>query len=151
MKLKINEGIQLVKRRAREEDYRFCYSLTRRNMILYYKKYDLEWKPKSFKKNFKLNSVKILEHNKKRIGFYKLIFKEGSYYLGDLQLSNSARNKGIGTAVMKSIEKEIISKKYHVINLRVFISNPAISFYKKLGYRKLKREGNIYLMTKRLK
>ncbi|MDD5731331.1 MAG: GNAT family N-acetyltransferase [Patescibacteria group bacterium] len=132
------------------DDYRYCYELTKRNMRPFYIKHKLEWKPKSYRRNFDPKFVKILEINNRRIGFYKLSFKENHWHLGDLQISGLFRGKGIGTEIMKLIEKTVKMKGRNSIKLRVFVDNPALSLYKKTGYKMIEQQGSSYLMHKKL-
>lgn len=116
----------------------------------FYIKHKLEWKPKSYRRNFDPKFVKILEINNRRIGFYKLSFKENHWHLGDLQISGLFRGKGIGTEIMKLIEKTVKMKGRNSIKLRVFVDNPALSLYKKTGYKMIEQQGSSYLMHKKL-
>lgn len=130
------------------DDYEYCYNLTKKNMRLFYKKHKLEWKPKSYRSNFDPKVIKILKYNNRRIGFYKLIFKERGWYLADLQISKLFRGKGIGTEIMILLEKIIKKKSCNTIKLRVFFDNPAVNLYKKIGYKIVKKQGGSYLMKK---
>jgi ribosomal protein S18 acetylase RimI-like enzyme len=132
------------------KDYQYCYTLAKRNMQPFYKKHKIEWKPKIYRKNFNPKFVKILEFNHRRMGFYKFVFKENSWYLSDLQISGLFRGKGIGTKIMELLEKNIMVKNYHTIKLRVFVDNPALQLYKRIGYKIIKKEGNSYLMKKKI-
>ena len=148
MQVKI-EGRIIKIRNSSWDDYGYCHSLTKRNMQPFYKKHKLEWKPKSYRKNFVPKFIKILEYNGRRIGFYKLIFKENSWYLSDLQISGLLKGKGIGTKIMMLLETIVKKKGYNTIKLRVFSDNPAINLYKKLRYKVLEKQGNFYLMKKK--
>lgn len=132
------------------KDYRYCYDLTKRNMLSFYKAHQLEWKPESYRRNFDLKSVKILKYNQKRIGFYKLFFKENNWHLADLQISKLYRGQGIGTKVLELIARIIKKKGGKEITLKVFIDNPSVNLYKRVGFKKFqhnKKEG-YYIMKK---
>jgi ribosomal protein S18 acetylase RimI-like enzyme len=137
-------------RRASWEDYPFCYALARTNMFPYYKKHKLLWESQAYRKEFDPAFVRIIEYGNKRIGFCKLIFKENYGYLSDLQLSASMQGQGIGTMIMKIIEKPVLNKGYKQIKLRVFPDNPALKLYLRLGYKKVELDGKFYLMQKKL-
>ena len=149
MQIKISNKIINI-RNSTWDDYQYCYRLTKKNMQSFYKKHKLGWKPKSFRNNFDTKFIKILEYNGRRIGFYKLIFKENSWYLADLQISGIFRGKGIGSRTMKLLEKIVRNKGCDTIKLRVFFDNPAVNLYKRLGYKILKKQESSYLMKKEL-
>ena len=115
----------------------------------FYEKHTLEWKPQIYRKNFVPKFVTILEYNNRRIGFYKLIFKEDSWYLGDLQISGLLRGKGIGTRIMWLLENIVKKKGCNTIKLRVFFDNRAVNLYKRMGYNNLEKQGSSYLMMKK--
>jgi len=137
-------------RGASWEDYSFCYNLARKNMFPYYKKHKLFWDSRIYKKEFDPKFVKIIESNHKRIGFSKLIFKDNYGYLSDLQLSASMQGQGIGTRILKIIEKYVLKKGYLQIKLRVFTDNPALKLYERIGYKIIEKDGEFYVMRKRI-
>lgn len=100
-------------------------------------------------KNFIPKFIKIIENNNRRIGFYKLIFKEGGWYLGNLQISGLYRNKGIGTKIMALLESTVKRRGHHSIKLTAFYNNPAINLYKRMGYKILEKQKESYLMIKK--
>ena len=148
MQIKVDGRIIKI-RNSSWDDYNYCYTLAKRNMQPVYKKHKLEWKPKIYRKNFVPKFVKLLEYNNRRIGFYRLVFKENSWYLSDLQISGLLRGKGIGTKIMMLLETIVKKKGCNTIKLRVFSDNPAINLYKKLGYKVLEKQGSSYLMKKK--
>ncbi|MDD5731790.1 MAG: GNAT family N-acetyltransferase [Patescibacteria group bacterium] len=149
MKIKISNKIVNI-RNSSWNDYRYCYELTKRNMRPFYIKHKLEWKPKSYRRNFNPKFVKIIELNNRRIGFYKLSFKENNWHLGDLQISGLFRGRGIGTKIMELLERIIKRKGLKMIKLRVFVDNPALAMYKRIGYKIIEEQGSSYLMQKKL-
>ena len=117
-------------------------------MQSFYIKHNLEWKAKAYRRNFTPKYIKILEYNKRRVGFYKLTFKEDCWYLADLQISWLLRGKGIGTKILWIIET-IVKKEWHnKIELKVFFDNLAVNLYKRLGYSILEKESERFLMVK---
>ena len=150
MKIKIAKRVIEI-RSSSWEDYNYCYNLAKRNMMPFYKKYKIKWNPKIYRENFNPKFVKILEYNGRRIGFYKLIFRENSWYGSDLQISKNFQGKGIGRRIMMYLEKSVKKKGGSTIKLRVFINNPAINLYKRIGYKVIKKQKDSYLMKKKLK
>ncbi len=52
-----------------------------------------------------------------------------------LAVSPSARRRGIGTALMRHLERELASRGCSKVNLQVLASNAeTVAFYRKLGY-----------------
>jgi ribosomal protein S18 acetylase RimI-like enzyme len=93
--------------------------------------------------------IKVLEYNNRRVGFYRLVFKENGWYLSDLQISGLLRGKGIGTRIMILLESIVKKKGYVAIKLKVFIDNPAVNLYKRMGYKVIEKQGSSYLMEKK--
>ena len=60
------------------------------------------------------------------------------------------RNRGLGTALMQALFKELKVKGYQNISLSVSKSNQAVKLYKKLGFKLYKEQENDYLMLKTL-
>jgi ribosomal protein S18 acetylase RimI-like enzyme len=149
MKIKTSDRIINIKNSS-WDDYRYCYELTKRNMQPVYEKHGLKWNPKRYRDEFNPKFIKILELNNRRIGFYRLLLKESNWHLSDLQISGLFRNKGIGTKIMELLEKTIKIKGHNSIKLRVFVDNPALSLYKRTGYKIIERHENFYLMQKNI-
>ncbi|MDP2925753.1 MAG: GNAT family N-acetyltransferase [Nanoarchaeota archaeon] len=60
------------------------------------------------------------------------------------------QRKGIGKQLIDYV-KEKFHKKSNIIFLEVLKENPAVNFYKKLGFNIIQEKNNKYLMEKRLK
>jgi phosphinothricin acetyltransferase len=58
-----------------------------------------------------------------KYGYIQSIFIEAEY-----------RGRGIGTAILNALEKELKAQGFKGIDLHVFTHTPAYSLYKKLGY-----------------
>ena len=56
-------------------DYRFVHRLSKRNMEEYVKKYWGKWDSRKFKTNFKKENIKIINYNKRKIGFFEVTRK----------------------------------------------------------------------------
>ena len=59
-------------------------------------------------------------------------------------LKKEFRGKGIGYNLMKQFE----NKNIKTICLKVWDNNPAVQFYKKLGYKIVEEKDHKYLMEK---
>jgi ribosomal protein S18 acetylase RimI-like enzyme len=56
-------------------------------------------------------------------------------WIYSLAVSPEARRRGIGTALMRYVEEELVKKGCPKVNLQVLASNAAtVAFYQKLGY-----------------
>ena len=64
--------------------------------------------------------------------------RKGSLRLFALDVGQTFRRKGVGTAMVRAVEDIAASKNLQEVNLEVAIDNKdAIRLYRKLGYRKL--------------
>lgn len=150
MKIVKRDKLSLTIRRALWEDYQFCHKLAKQNMSHYIKKYWGGWSPRLYRKGFNPKNTWIVLYNKKRIAFFRTKTKKGSLYFEDMQVSKLMRGKGIGTYLMKLIERKAIKNKIRRIRLTVFKDNPAKRLYDRLGYKVIKDKTTSVLMEKRL-
>lgn len=81
---------------------------------------------------------------KRRIGLYELTFNDEILTVSRILLSQAYQKKGIGKYLMKYFE----TLGYKKIQLMAWENNPAVGFYKKLGYKIVKEENHKYLMEK---
>jgi len=132
------------------DDYNYCHHLARRNFQPFYERHKLDWNSKGYRRHFNPTFIKVIECNKRRIGFYELRIKDGSWYLEDLHLSTLFRGKGIGTKIMNLLEKSVKKRGGNAIRLSVFVDNPAINLYKRLGYYIIGSEGAFHFMEKKI-
>lgn len=150
MKIKLPNAT-IITREAKWTDYNYCYRLARRNMFPYYQKHTIEWSPKNYRENFNIHNITIIELNNRRIGFFKFEIRQDNWYLADLQISRYQRGKGIGKYVMSYIESIATKNTNNLIRLSVFIDNPAVEFYKKIGYKIIENKNSKYLLEKKFK
>lgn len=85
------------------------------------------------------------EYEKRKNLTYKIIHR--------LCVNPAFQNKGVGTATVNYIEKQVKNENTKSIRLDVFSKNPqAIHLYEKFGYKKVGeadwRKGRFYLMEK---
>ncbi|MGL6339238.1 MAG: GNAT family N-acetyltransferase [Waterburya sp.] len=90
----------------------------------------------------------MLFDNNASIGFLSLREQPNCLYLETLQLIKSYRGQGIGTALIKFIEKVAARTAKDTIQLRVFKNSPAQSLYRRCGFILLEEEEWFYLMEK---
>jgi len=78
-----------------------------------------------------LNSFKILVAENKIIGCFSVLKTEDGILLNEIYIEEEYRKKGIATSVIKTILKE----EQHICLWVYKGNNPAISLYKKLGFK----------------
>jgi ribosomal protein S18 acetylase RimI-like enzyme len=57
-----------------------------------------------------------------------------------------ARNRGVGTSLLRSLVSLARSERYEAISLSVERGNPALRLYKRLGFVRVRRVGNAWTM-----
>jgi GNAT superfamily N-acetyltransferase len=149
MKAKIG-NLSLIIRNATKQDYQFCYRLTKQNMLQYFTKYWGGWKSEVFRKDFNPSTTKIILKDNIRVGYYVLKSGPLCCYVDNMQLSRLVRGKGVGTYLMRLLEKQALQQNKKKVQLTVFKDNPAIRLYKKLGYKIKKDKKTSVLMEKNL-
>ena len=137
-------------RECTDNDYRFCYSLTKRNMSDYVNRHWGGWNPKIFRDYFSKGNIRIVEYKNRRIGLYVFEFKKDHSYINSIQISKRFRKKGLGTAILNLMEKESKERKLSKIRLGIFKENPAIKLYERLGYKKIKDYNSSIIMEKKI-
>jgi ribosomal protein S18 acetylase RimI-like enzyme len=84
---------------------------------------------------------------KKILGVIGVEINEHSSEVVFLIVNPTYQSKGIGKNLMKFVEEKAPKK----VILDVLIKNPAVGFYKKIGYKILKERNDKYFMEKVLK
>ena len=144
----MHNQIELKTRICRKSDYTFVYGLIKKTvfpLVSQFVKPDKAIFDKRFFSEYK-KSV-ILMKGKRRIGIYELFPDKKNLTISRILLSPSYQKKGIGKYLMSYFE----TLGYDNLQLSVWENNPAVSFYKKLGYKIINKKGNKYLMKKIIK
>ena len=131
-------------------DLKFVYDLMKLNMEEYVKECWGEWNPKKFKASLKKENIEIINYNKRRIGFFDVTREGSKSYLHNIQLIPLFQGLGVGAEVMALIEKKEKLAGAKKIEAKVFKKNPAKFFYRKLGYKIIKREEYALIISKGL-
>jgi len=129
-------------------DYQFVHRLSKRNMEEYVKKYWGKWDSRKFKTNFKKENIKIINYNKRKIGFFEVTRKGSTAYLNNIQIIDFFQGKGIGKNMIALIEIGEKKAGTRKIQLQVFKKNSAKLFYCKLGYSIAKGSTHSVIMEK---
>src|SRR3989338_9901944 len=137
-------------RTCKNKDYRFVYQVLKRNMHTLFVKHWGGWSPNVFRDNFNKKNIRIIEYKTKRVAFYDLEFKEGFSYIHNVQVSPSRQGKGLGTCLVRLMEKETKKHKLKKICLKVFKDNVARKLYLKRGYKPIKKEGPAVILEKKI-
>ena len=66
-------------RNCGDKDYKFIYSITKKDMLELVEKNLGKWDARKFKKDFNKKNIKIVEHNKRRVGL--IDFREQEDYI----------------------------------------------------------------------
>ncbi|MFA6174419.1 MAG: GNAT family N-acetyltransferase [Kiritimatiellales bacterium] len=84
------------------------------------------------------------------IGFISVRQQPDVLYLETIQLQQTHRSKGIGTALMKYVEQLAVANDKEWIRFRVFKNNPARHLYDRLGYQVAEDQDWCFLMEKKI-
>jgi ribosomal protein S18 acetylase RimI-like enzyme len=85
------------------------------------------------------------------VGYVSLEVVDRYLFVTSIQLWKDMQHRGIGTEMMKHVETKAVAAGYEGVELVVQMTNEAaLHFYRHIGYRKVCRRGNNYLMRKTL-
>ncbi|WP_458524709.1 GNAT family N-acetyltransferase [Onishia taeanensis] len=128
----------------------FVESLTRHNMDSYYKRIGIPWDQERFDRNWEEFESYEINVDDTVVGVLRLSHDNVAYYIRDLQIRPSWQGKGVGSQAI--IFARGIAKRAGAILLRlcVFIMNPAVAFYERLGFRVCKTEGAVQYMEMKI-
>ena|SRR3989338_872302 len=137
-------------RACTKKDYDFVYALTKKTLFPCIEEYEPINK-KEFDNDFtkRYKEIVILMKGKKRIGFYHIApdaFVKNALYITRIFISPAHQKKKIGYFLMKYFE----TLGYKKIRLQVWDNNPAVKFYKNLGYKVISEKNHKYLIEKKL-
>ncbi len=140
----------ILTRTCTKKDYDFVYTLTKKTLFPYIEKYEPVNK-KEFYNDFakRYKEIIIFMKGKLRIGFYHIapdVFVKNALYVARIFISPAYQKKRIGYFLMKYFE----TLNYKKIRLQVWDNNPALKFYKKLGYQVFSKKGHRFLIQKKL-
>lgn len=143
-------GMQLTVSPATRHDYRFCYRLTKRNMLELFTRHWGGWEQGRFRNDLDLDGTRIVRHGSRRIAYFTVRECPTSFYVDNMQVSGRYRGKGLGTFLMGSIEELAAQEEKERVRLTVFKDNRAMRLYERLGYRVALDKDTSVLMEKML-
>jgi ribosomal protein S18 acetylase RimI-like enzyme len=84
-------------------------------------------------------------------GYVSLEVVDSYLFVTSIQLWRGMQHQGFGTEIMRHVEAKAVEAGYEGVELVVQMTNEAgLHFYRHLGYRKVCRRGNNFLMRKTL-
>jgi ribosomal protein S18 acetylase RimI-like enzyme len=87
----------------------------------------------------------------KIVAYYSVDERNDNLFINSIQVLKGYRNQGLGARMMERIEVRAKENRLMGIELWVQITNrSAMEFYRHMGYRMVSRQGNNYLMRRRL-
>lgn len=132
-------------RQATEDDYDFCYKLTKHNMYDLFCRHWGGWLDSEFRKDFVADNIQIIKVAENKIGYFSYEIGQCSLYIDNIQISSQFQGQGIGTKILMDFLK---ANQDAVIRLTTFDDNPAKLLYDKLGFKVIVRNGFTITMEK---
>ena len=84
-------------------------------------------------------------------GYVSLEVVDRYIFVTSIQLWRDLQHRGYGTEIMRHVEAKALEAGYEGVELVVQMTNEgAMHFYRHMGYRKVCRQGNNFLMRKTL-
>ncbi|MDQ7734939.1 GNAT family N-acetyltransferase [Halomonas sp. SpR1] len=129
-------------------DKAFAEKIILQNMSAYYKQLDMRWNTALFAKQWsELDSYELVI-NASRVGLLCVNHDENAYYIRELQIDQKWQRHGLGTAAIRYTEEMAKQTGIHLLRLRVFCINPAVTLYERMGFRTRKTEDNTHYMER---
>jgi GNAT superfamily N-acetyltransferase len=114
-----NEDFSL--RRATPSDYEFAHTLTRSNMIGYYKRHGLVWRSDLFLASWNGSENYVIEWAGMAIGVLRIDQDSDALYVHDIHIVSTHRNRGAGTFALESAHDLARRRHRRTLILRVFV------------------------------
>jgi ribosomal protein S18 acetylase RimI-like enzyme len=138
---------EIKRRPCTKEDYEFAFQLVEESLFPLVAEY---YTPdeKVFRDRFEQDYQEriVLTVDEKPIGYYQLRTDGDRLEIKGIFLIKEYRGKGIGQKLMKEFE----TGGHKIISLTVWVNNPAVKFYKDLGYKIVGEKDHKYMMEKNL-
>jgi ribosomal protein S18 acetylase RimI-like enzyme len=132
-------------RPATQDDYQYCYRLTKKNMHELFLRHWGGWNPSEFRKSFDVNAVSMVMVNGRRSGYYSIKNTKNGIHIDNIQLSPAIQGRGIGTEILEDLLRKYGNRR---ISLRTFTDNPAKRLYERFGFKIIERVASTILMEK---
>ncbi|QLH74439.1 MAG: GNAT family N-acetyltransferase [Methanomassiliicoccales archaeon] len=126
--------------------------MTRENMSsIVRRSWGIEWTDEPLLEWFADKDVEtmVLEEDGDIIGYFSIEVLDSYLFIMSIQLRPDKQGKGYGRTMMREIEASVLEKGTEGVELCVQECNEkALAFYSTLGYRKVCRRGNNFLLRK---
>jgi len=139
---------KLIARKCTDTDLVFVHDLSFSNMKEYVDRYWGGWKEELFWKDVYKDNITIIEQGGKPVGFFDVVAEGDAMRLRNIQVAQGLQGQGIGKYMMNKVFEVAQGLKVVKIILRVFVDNPAVSFYKRLGFCTIEKDGDSLIMGK---
>ena len=123
-------------RKFKKEDGESLVEILRKNMFDYVIRHYGEWKDDSLRSAIEDSSthIRVFERKGEIIGFFWTEPMKDFLELLEIHVAPPHQGKGIGGQMMREMEQLAKEEGFDEVRLWVFKENPAVSFYKRLGY-----------------
>lgn len=138
----------LIVRGCRDDDLDFVHNLSLSNMKEYVDRFWGGWKEELFWADINKGNITIIEQDEKRVGFFDVVVEGDVMRIRNIQVAENSQGKGIGKYMMMLISEEAENLHIAKIILRVFVDNPAVGFYERLGFCKAGKDESSLMMEK---
>lgn len=135
---------------AKSEDVVFAHDLTHSNMSSYYALLNRSWNRSLFETSWPETENYRLQISDNTIGFLRLSASENTLYIRDIQILPLYQNCGAGSFAIQFAQSLAANRNIPILQLRVFIQNPAKSLYYRLGFTDVSNDGNILTLESQL-
>ncbi|MGL5005587.1 MAG: GNAT family N-acetyltransferase [Casimicrobium sp.] len=118
------------------EAWDYCRALAKANMEPYLLRRGQQWTRNGWDDKAPSREFFELYVARERVGFVSLWRDNdiGGVHIGDIQLEESARNRGIGKQAIERVFAIARSRGLREVTLNVFRDNPAIRLYERMGF-----------------
>lgn len=106
---------------------------------------DLSYEEHELRARTRLECCSILSLGDRTVGMIKVVRAAGSWTIEQLQIEPEFQGRGIGTAVVRQIQREARASGVKLL-LGVLKANPALRLYKRLGFEVLGEANGIVEM-----
>ncbi len=141
-------------RRMNRSDIPALVKMSRDNMSSIIRSaWGLEWRDEPLLEWLMSKDVdtEVAMHEGDLAGYVSLEVVDRYLFVTSIQLWKDLQHRGFGTEIMRHVEAKAMDAGYEGVELVVQMTNEAaLRFYRHLGYRKVCRKGNNFLMRKTL-
>jgi len=130
-------------RAARADEFEFGQTLTRSNMLGYYRKHGLIWRNDLFRASWDASENYIVEWAGIPIGVLRIDIEGPALHVRDIHVVSTHRNLGAGTFLLKQARDIARLRGLRLLRLRVFSDNPAAGLYRRFGFRTVGEERHL--------